>query len=358
MSTNNDFNSKKIIEEIENLDNDLKSKKGKAKSKIPNFFESLILIVLIIVLIKTVGAQFIEEIFEDSDYDYYEEDYSYESDYTDSSSYDDSENTTNTTSNLMTIEEFMNSDLKNTLLTEKVQQQENVTTSENTIEETIENTTVTEESIEVKDSEIEEPVEEYDEEEVVRQKFEEEKKRIIIEEEGKSINQELIFSIKNANTNYIHSLAVYTVFYKSNNIVGVDLQTVDVILADNKKYIKVPETPEDYDRFEVFISKYDYDEYSNELLTDNVTYESHMESDLLKIDISNSGKKINKVTFTILYYGEGHNLLDIETVSDYSVNKYTGGSATGYGVWNETEEEYVKYRNYNIILDYAERYTY
>lgn len=54
MDTNNDFDSKKIIEEIENLENDTSSKKKK-KFGLVNFIETAILVVLIFYIIMTVA---------------------------------------------------------------------------------------------------------------------------------------------------------------------------------------------------------------------------------------------------------------------------------------------------------------
>lgn len=360
MNANNNFNSKKIIEDIESLENDSGSKKTSAKKKISYFFESLILIVLIITVVLYVGAQFIESLFED-----YEDDSSYESDYYSdyyeepSTDFDYIENT-DKTSNLMTIEEFMNSDLRNTLLSETVQPQENVisenTIVENSTQETIENTVETEETIDTQDSEVEVAVEEYDEEKVLKEKFEEDKKNLIIKEEGKSINQDLIISIENKNQDFVHDLTVFTVFYESNNIVNIDVQDVDVIFANNKRFLKIEEMPEKYDNYMIFITKYEYSEYTDELLNKNITYDSYVEDELIEIDISNSGPKIDKAKFTILYYDVNKKLLDIDEVSDYSISKYWGGNATGYGVWDEANEEYIEYDSYEIILDYAKSY--
>ena len=53
MDTNNDFDSKKIIEEIENLENDTSSKKKK-KFGLVNFIETAILVVLILILFLSI----------------------------------------------------------------------------------------------------------------------------------------------------------------------------------------------------------------------------------------------------------------------------------------------------------------
>ena len=360
MNENNNFNSKKIIEEIDKLENDAESKNAKMKKNMSKFFEKAILTVLIISAVFVVGAQFVDDIITDME-DYTEDDYSldyYEEPYTDTVEIIDETNTTTTEeipSNTMTIEEFMNSELKNTLLTEIVQDNTTVENETTNIENTVEEIPVIEET---STEEVEVTVEEYDEEAALKQKFEEEKKKFVITDEGKTINGELIVGIENKNNEFVYELAVYTVFYKSKEIVSIDMQTVDIVLANNKKYIKILETPEEYDSYNVFVSKYDYSENLYELQNDNVTYESYVENELIEIEIHNSGSKIDKVNFTILYYDKDGKILDVDEVSDYSINKYWPGDATGYGVWDEANKKYVEYDNYKIILDYAGSYAY
>lgn len=359
MSTNDNFNSKKIMEEIENLENDPENKKKTKKSKVTSFFETLILNVMIISVVAVVIAQFIEEVFVE-----YGDETDYQSDYSSVDSiYDDYSDATEETSNLMTIEEFMNSELGNKLLAESVKNKENETTNtvnEPTVENTIvdEGVTNTEENLETEEIIEEEPIEEYDQDAVLKQKFEEQKKNLLIAEEGTSLNKELIISLENKNAELMHELWVYTVFYQNNNIVAIDTQDIDVIVPNNKKYLKIEEMPGAYENYEVFVTKYSYGDYNNTILNDGVGYSSYVENELVEIEIkNNSEKKINKANFTILYYDSYRNLLDIDNVSDFSIRKNGKGSATGYGVWDESLEKYIEYDEYEVILDYAVYYN-
>ena len=133
---------------------------------------------------------------------------------------------------------------------------------------------------------------------------------------------------------------------------------VECILVNNKKYLKIDETPTDYDRFEVFVDKDSFFEFRDELLHDNLKYDSYIEDDVLQIELKNNGKKIDRANFTIIYFDKNKSILDIETVSDFDIGKYLGGNIRGYGVWDKNNSEYVEYDSYEIILDYAGNYNY
>ena len=351
MNTNDNFDSKKIIEEINNLENDETNKKEKRKFGLINFVETVILVVLIIYLVMTVGSQFIEDLIVDNlgyayDYESYDD---YEGYYDDNEEgYDEFSNNEDfyydksefLTTNSSTIEKLMNPDYKNSVDNENVY--ENTSSSINiditTQEDTKENI--------------------YDEETLLKQEFEVEKDNIKVVQEGMNVNGELLISLENKNTKLVHDLDVYTVFYKSDKIIKVDSQMVECILVNNKKYIKIDETPTDYDRFEVFVDKDSFFEFRDELLHNNLKYDSYIEDDVLQIELKNNGKKIDRANFTILYFDKNKSILDIETVSDFDIGKYLGGNIRGYGVWDKNNSEYVEYDSYEIILDYAGNYNY
>lgn len=355
MSTNDNFNSKRIIEEIEHLENDPENKSAKKKNALASFLEKLILKVLIVAVVIAVGAQFIEALLVD-----YENNYETDNSYTEINNEEtlDNNDYTNTTQSGMTIEEFMNSDLKNTLLTEKVQENTIETEVINETENTVEENIVIENFEDISKDDVEVVVEEYDEEKIVKERFEEEKKNLIVMKEGFTINNELIISIENKNTNFVNDLTLYTILYGKSGIEHIDMQDIDIILEGQKKYLKIENMPEGIHKYETFITKNDYYEYTNELLTENVTYNHYIEDEIIEVDITNNGKKIDKVNFTILYYDKLKNILDIDNVSDYSVRKYFGGNVTGYGVWDNANECYIGYDSYEVILDYAESYEY
>lgn len=355
MSTNDNFNSRKIIEEIENLENDPQNKKARNRKKIFSFFETCILVTLILMLMYFVLCKLDEELEAK-----FKEEYFYESDY--SSSYDDYSDTTEIASNSMTIEDFMNSELGNEFLNGAIQNQVNETENienEAVVEETemIEDSTNTIETEEATPVVDEEEVDNYNSEEDLKQEFEEQKKNLVITEAGMSLNNELIVCVENRNIDLLHDLWVYVVFYKANDIVAIDMQEIDILVANNKKYLKVEEMPKKYDRYDVFITKYGYGAFNGTILNDNVTYYSYIENELVEIEIANeSSRKVNKIKFTILYYDSNKKLLDFDEVTDYSIRKNGKGEATGYGVWDESLEKYVDYAEYEVLLEYAECY--
>ena len=215
MNTNDNFDSKKIIEEINNLENDETNKKEKRKFGLINFVETVILVVLIIYLVMTVGSQFIEDLIVDNlgyayDYESYDD---YEGYYDDNEEgYDEFSNNEDfyydksefLTTNSSTIEKLMNPDYKNSVDNENVY--ENTSSSINiditTKEDTKENI--------------------YDEETLLKQEFEVEKDNIKVVQEGMNVNGELLISLENKNTKLVHDLDVDTVFYQSDKIIKVD----------------------------------------------------------------------------------------------------------------------------------------
>lgn len=342
----------------------MENKQSNVVKNLFKFFESIILIVLIGWVIMMVLETFFNQLIgiddysydepsdydEYSSYDEYEEDYSI-LDYYDDYSYTDTEDST---SNLLPIQEFLNSESGKSFLKEPTQNQiDNYANVINT-EISLNNTITNENAIETEDF-----YEDYDPEYIFKQDFEKQKKNMEIQEEGKSINNDLIISIENKNDDFVHDLIVYVIFYKSNEIVAIDTQDISIIAAKNKSYLKISDLPKEYDNYEVFISKYDYMEYYNQLLNDDVTYSTYVEDELVEIEIKNSSsRKIDEVCFTILYYDSTGKILEIDTAYDYSIRRNSTGNAIGYGVWDEEKEEYIDYADYKVILDYAEYYSF
>lgn len=301
MSTNYDYNSKKIIEEIEKLEND-KNNPITTKGKMLNFFEVFLLSLIIIIIIIIVMSSFFEENFENYEYnyDYYDnyDSYEYDKPFT---------------------------EIQDKVIQEDIIQENNVY--------------------------------KYETEEILEKEFEEQKKNLVIQKEGMSINNELIISIENKNMDFVYDLSVYIVFYQEDNIIGIYTQNIDIIVSNNKKYLKAKEIPKTFDNYDVFITKNYYSGYDNIILNEYVGYTSSIENDLIDIKIKNDSKnKINRINLTILYYDINKNLLDIDEVSDFNIRSNSIGHATGYGVWNEELEKYIEYSDYEVILDYAECY--
>ena len=355
MSTNDNFDSKKIMEDIDSLENEPKKKKVSLKIKFLNFIETLIFVVLMGVVVIVVLYSCLESMLGgfDTDYSYTDTSYSNYDDYTynDYSNYKNiniSTNTnTNTNTNLnvnITLEEFLKTDIGNKILTNTIQT--NSITNETTTEDNI-------------SSEEIESTEEtgYKSDEVVKQEIDEQRKNLIIKEEGKNVNDDLIISIENKNVDLVFDLFVYAVFYKDDKIVSIDEQETSVILKDSKKYLKIEETPKEYDRYDVFVTKFDIMNFGDSILNEYITLIPYTEKGNIKVKINNtSNKKINRAELTIIYYDSRGNILDIEESTEYNIWKSLSGETIGYGVWDDSKSEYIDHSDYEVILDAAIHY--
>ena len=363
MNTKDDFNSKKIMEDIDGLENDTKSKKVSRKFKFLNFIESLIFIVLMGIVAFVVLYSCMVAIFEEFEIDYASEDYIYDDysyDYYTNNQYSNYKNqnthtnenaNANLTTNI-TLEEFLKSDEGNKVLKNTIQT--NSVTNENILEEDI---SLEEVSVEdtILQEENQETIEKINEE--LNQSIEEQRKNLIINEEGKSINDKIIISIENKNVDLVFDLVVYAVFYKEDKIVAVDEQEVSIILKDGKRYLKIENTPEIYDRYDIFITKFETTDFGDSILNEDVILLPYSGNGNIKVKVMNeSNKKINRLEMTIIYYDSNGNILDIEDAVEYNIWKSVNGATVGYGVWDDDKGIYVNHDTYKVIFDAAIHY--
>ena len=195
-----------------------------------------------------------------------------------------------------------------------------------------------------------------EQQDIMKSNFEKQKKNIEVKDEGKSVNDEIMVSIKNNDKDFVYDLSLNTIFYKDKEIIGIDVQDINLIDSNNTRYIKITD---EYDGYEFLISKRYFMEYYNELLNDDVTFTSNENRGYVEISAkNNSSKKINRIHFTILYYDRSGKLIDFENVQDYSIRSKKTDELTGYGVWDDKNAEYLKFDDYKVILDYAENYKY
>lgn len=336
-------------------------KKENKNKGIFKFFETLILIALIGYAVMIVFEVFFDQLNGDYDtyedyeyYDYSDDSYEYFDDYySDLDYYETYENTTS--SNFVSIEDFMNSETGKEFLKEPPQNL--VNSNENSAK----NITANEEEDIVNEvtSNEENTYNYYDEQNAMKAKFEKQKKNIEIKDEGKSSTNEIMISIKNNNEDFVYDVTLNTIFFKDNQIVSIDVQDINIIDGNNTKYIKVSEVPEDYDNYEFLISKRNYTEYYNELLNGDVSISSNDNRGYVEISIHNkSNKKINRAHFTILYFDESGKLIDFYSLQDYSIKAKKTQKTQAYGVWDEENDKYLDYADYEVILDYAENYGY
>lgn len=341
------------------------------------FFESLILIVLIGVSLIIVLDTFFDQM--NGDYEDYEEyddyeyvDYSY--DYNDEYYYDDyngeydsyynnidySDNEENTsTSDFLSIEDFMSSEEgkefleksnQNLVNTNEVEIQNVVnTTADNAMENTTDDFTTDKEDV----------YNYHDAQKAMKDKFDKQKEKIEIKDEGKSVNNEIMVSIKNNDEDFLYDITLNTIFFKDKKIVSIDVQDINIIDGNNTKYMKVSEIPNDYDNYEFLISKKYYMEYYNELLNDDISYTAKENYGFVDILAHNqANKRVNRIHFTILFFDEAGKLLDFNTIQDYSIKSNKKETLIGDSIWNKEKGEYLEYDSYKVILDYAENYGY
>lgn len=335
-------------------------KKEEKNKSVFKFFETLILIALIGSVLMIVLETFFDQIDgeEDSyeDYEYY--DYSYDSydyydDYYSDSNYYNSENTS--VSNFVSIEDFMNSETGKNFLREPNQNliNYNEVETQGTIENEVENTS---DDFSLDTDEL---YDYYDAQKEMKEKFDAQKKNIEIKYEGKSVNNEIMASIKNNNNEFVYDLTLNTIFFKDNKITHIDVQDINVIDANNTKYIKVSTIPEEYDNYEFLISKRHHMEYYNELLNDDISFSSNDINEHIQIAVQNkSNKRVNRIHFTVLYFDRARNLIDFETIQEYNIKSNKKSALTSTGIWDEENSTYLDFWDYKVILDYAENYGY
>ena len=334
----------------------MEKKEGKNKGFF-KFFETLILIALVGAAVMIVLDVFFDQINGEydtyEDYEYYDYSYDYNDDYYSDLDYDNKENTS--TFNFVSIEDFMNSDLGKEFLEKS--NYNTVTSNEietqNVISNEVENTTANV----ILDAE--EIYNYYDAQKEMKEKFETQKKKIEIKDEGKSTNNEIMVSIKNNDEDFLYDVTLNTIFFKDDKIVLIDVQDINIIDGNNTKYIKVSQIPEEYDNYEFLISKRYYMEYYNELLNDDISFTSNDTIDTVQISVQNkSNKRANRLHFTVLYFNRAGNLIDFETIQEYNIKANKKCSLTTSGIWDEDQNEYIKFDDYKVILDYAENYGY
>ena len=187
--------------------------------------------------------------------------------------------------------------------------------------------------------------------------FAEQKENIEISKNIITVNKELILCIKNNNNTSIPNVYVYAVFYDGENrIVGVESTTIEALIGKQERYIKFLETPENYERVEPFITK-EYFGYSvGTILNNEINYKANEDEkgNLEEIEIkNNSNQEIDIVEICIIYYGADNNILDVDKNYCFDLKKNKTDKISVYGIWNDITGEYIEYDHYEIKIDHA-----
>lgn len=196
---------------------------------------------------------------------------------------------------------------------------------------------------------------------IAEKAFVEQKQNIEVSKNIININKELVLCIKNNNKTSIPNVYVYVVFYDGENtIVGIENSMIEVLVGESERYITFFKNPKDYERIETFITKEYFGDSIGTILNDKISYELNDDENgkLEKIEIkNNSDKKVDIVEVTIIYYGTDDNILSVENKSCYDIKKNKKGVINVYGIWDDTTGEYMNYDHYEIQIDSAISYN-
>lgn len=196
---------------------------------------------------------------------------------------------------------------------------------------------------------------------IAEKAFAEQKQNIEVSKNIININKELVLCIKNNNKTSIPNVYVYAVFYDGENtIVGIENSMIEVLVGESERYITFFKNPKDYERVETFITKEYFGDSIGTILNDKISYELNDDENgkLEKIEIkNNSDKKVDIVEVTIIYYGTDDNILSVENKSCYDIKKNKKGVINVYGIWDDAIGEYMNYDHYEIQIDSAISYN-
>ena len=187
------------------------------------------------------------------------------------------------------------------------------------------------------------------------ERFEIQKNNIIVVNEYLNFDKKLILEIKNQNENSVSEFIVYTVFYNNENkIVGVDSNDVELLSTNESCYLKYNKTPNEYTRYETYIYKEYYYSFDNENIKDKIEFSyQKVDNEIIIKAIDKSEEEYVTVGFSVLYYDETDNLLDIENIRGYFDRKDSEIICVSGGIFDNETEKYVDYSKYEVVLNYA-----
>lgn len=317
MNTNDDFENKRLIEEIENLENDSTEGaiKGSPINQKKKFDSENIVFIFVIIVVVIAGIyvyfknpQATEEMFEEYSKETIGEEVSVED------------------ISLIPTDSFSFFDFS---------------------------------------EEYEEDLSYEDFENLIKQKeddFRKQKENLIVTEKILDVNKNLIACIENRNDVPLIDMEMYAVFFDGeNNIIEVTSDYLDAIAANSKYYFNVNYTPENYEKCEIFITKryFDDEEYIK-LYNDKITFTDSIDNDRqIEIKVTNNADEmIDYINFSVVYYDENDKILCVDNTSISELKKNKSDVTTVYGGWDIEKEEYINYDHYEVILNYAYTYTY
>lgn len=196
--------------------------------------------------------------------------------------------------------------------------------------------------------------------ESAEKKFAEQRENIIVSKTILNTDKNLILCLNNQNKSTIPNVYIYVVFYDGeNNIIGIDYTTIEILMGEAERYITFTKTPENFERVDTFITKEYFGDSTNTILNDKISYEIKENKEDYTVDIevkNNSDREIDIAEFSIIYYDVDGNILDVENKYSFDIKKNRTDTISLYGIWNYETGEEIKYDHYEIILNSAISY--
>lgn len=165
----------------------------------------------------------------------------------------------------------------------------------------------------------------------------------------------IIVGLENNNEKDIYDFDINLIFYDSlNNPIDINSKILNCIESGKKTYIKFEDYPDEYERFEVLITKKSFYNESQESLSSKIDYKVYDENNLIKIKGRNhSSKKIDRMQFDIVYYNENKEVIGISNMYFYDIKPEKEFELNDYGPYNTKNYESIDYSSYEINLVYA-----
>ncbi len=190
--------------------------------------------------------------------------------------------------------------------------------------------------------------------------FEEQRKNIVAKEKTLNLNKDLILLLENQNESSIPSVQVYVVYYDGDNkIIGIDKEFLEVLVGKTETYIPFANPPEGFERVDAFVTKDYFNDSLGILLNDKLKYKAKEDGkgNLEELEIvNNSDKKVEVVEIVVIYYDANDDILAIENKSCFDLKKGKEDSMYFFGPWSEEEEDYINYDHYEVRVNYAISY--
>lgn len=188
--------------------------------------------------------------------------------------------------------------------------------------------------------------------------FEEESKNLKIIKEFQDVNKNLGIILNNQNENTVTGILVQVIFYNNENKpIKINDYVINILEPNLDYYIIFNENPENFERYEFLITK-EYEDPSIKSLKNSITYDvkDKNENEIVITGENSSSETIKELEFFLIYYDENNNILGVDTIYEYDIDKNNKFKIESYkGMYDDNYEE-INYERYEVVL--ASAYTY